>query len=176
MRGSSDQEDQQRATPSSKSMANDSTTIAKGTHHGESRELQVSPTNTISNAEHNFSSNMKLLEIHPDDDLHSEAAGLDKATGIDDEALPDTIENDIRHEVSPESNKEAPSSRLPNLDTSSTEPREGNMSDIPYATTSSSSAPNEASEALVTLEKDSEIGQFTLFPRLPIEIRLKIWK
>ena len=43
---------------------------------------------------------MKLLENHPDEALHVDSAELDKATGIDDEALLNTIENDIHHEVS----------------------------------------------------------------------------
>ena len=175
MSGSGDQEDQQRATPSSKSMANDSTTKAKGTHQGESPDLQVSPSNTTSNAEQKSSFNMKLLENHPDEALHVESAGLDQATGIDDEALLDMIENDIHHEVSSKSIEEAPFAKLPNLETSSTKAREENKPDHPYATTSTSTAPDEASEALVTLEKDSENVQFTAFPRLPIEIRLKIW-
>jgi hypothetical protein len=156
-------------------MANDSTTKAKGTHQSESPDLQVSPSNTISNAEQKSFFNMKLFENHPDEALHVDSAGLDKATGIDDEALLNTIENDIYHGVSSKSIEEAPSSKLPNLESSSTETREENKPDIPYTRTSTSTAPDEASEALVTLEKDSENVQFTAFPRLPIEIRLKIW-
>lgn len=43
---------------------------------------------------------MKLLENHLGETLLVDSAGLDKATGIDDEALLNTIENDIHYEVS----------------------------------------------------------------------------
>lgn len=157
-------------------MANDSTTRATGTQHGESLDLQDSPLNTTSNAEQETSPKLKLLENHPGEALYLEAAALDKATAIDDEALLNMIENDIHHDVSSECNEEARSSKLTNQETSSTETREEKTPDNPYATPSTSRALNEASEGHMTLEENSENDQFTLFPNLPIEVRLKIWQ
>ncbi|PMD17276.1 hypothetical protein NA56DRAFT_691921 [Hyaloscypha hepaticicola] len=145
MSGSGDLENQERATPSDKRMANESTTKAKETQHGESL------------------------------DLHVEAAA-DKATGIDNEALPIMIENDMHHEVSSKFIEEAPSSKLPDQKTSSPETPEEYKLEHPPATTSTSSALNKASEGHKNLKKDSENFQFTLFPNLPIEVRLKIWQ
>jgi hypothetical protein len=177
MSGSGEQEDQQRTTRSDKAMTNDSTTKAKETQHGKSLDLQVSPSNTTSNAEQENTPNIKLLDNYPGETLYVEAAALDNATGIDDEAPPNIIENNIPNEVSSEFIEEAPSSKLPNHETSSSETPDEKKPENPYATTSTSSAPrNEASERHMTMEKPSENVQFTLFPRLPIEVRLKIWQ
>jgi hypothetical protein len=89
-------------------MTNDSTTKAKEIQHGKSLDLQVSPSNITFNAEQENSPNMKLLDNHPGEALHVEAAALDNATSIDDEALPNIIENDIPNEVSLNSSKKLP--------------------------------------------------------------------
>jgi hypothetical protein len=168
-------DDQQRVTPSNKRMANDSTTKANGTQQSEPLDLKANSSKITSNAEQETASNMKLQENNAGEAFQLKAAALDKATSADDDALPNMIENDIHHEMSSTILEEAPSSKLPNQETSSTEASEEKPPDNPHATTSTSSARNDASEGHMALKKDSDNVGFTLSPNLPIEVRLKIW-